>query len=273
MLGIRVGIEQAYRQRLDTPILQFLQRCPDLRRTGRLQYRAVGSNAFVNLDDVTVQGLPLRYCQFEQLGTILVADLENIAKTPRRDESGCGPMSSDECVGTTRCAKSHRHGRQGIKSFSAKQVADRYDGRLFVGGQLVGEPFNVRIRQRFVEVKNSRLGVETFDRYLANWLACPIKELEFVSLPEVGRVAATHGIDDLPTTGACASDTFGDTRTEQFVTQQLTFGRTAEAIGECSAHVDPELPGLCLDRVAGLVPLASHGHSPPNAMMWDFVRR
>ena len=112
-------------------------------------------------------------------------------------------------------------------------------------------------------MQGAAFSLESSDRRLGDGSALRVQKPQPVAQPEVLRVGTAGRVDKLRPAGAGSGGSLGHPGTEELVAEQLPIGPAAQEIGECSAHVDPELPaagrGGRFSRDSGL---PGHGDSP-----------
>ena len=135
VLGVAVGVHEHDRDRVEALRAPLSQRHAHRLGVGRGLDGPVGQHALVDLDHARIKLFGLDDGLGEDFGARLVADLERVAETARRDEQRALAAPLEQRIGRDRRAHLDRANRSGgdrLAAGDADEAADRLDRGVVV---------------------------------------------------------------------------------------------------------------------------------------------
>ena len=242
VIGTHEAVQQTNSQRLDALLGERGQLPTHLNGIGGQQHAAFGVDAFVDFGHRGKQRLGLLDGQVEQSRTILIADVQDVAKPTRRDQRRAGAAARDQCVSAARRAQPHAHPGDWLRERQAQQIADRHDRRFGRRGKLVALANRRIVRHGRGQLQRRGPRVESRDGRFELCGSTQIEQAEPVTVPEAFGIGGSSRVDDLAGRRPRRDGALDDPGAEHFVMRQAAIGSPRKTVGEGPAHVNPEFP-------------------------------
>ena len=243
--GMAVGVQQADGEGFNAAGAEGNERSAGGGFIEGLENRAVGGEAFRNLDDGFVEFRRLRNVEVEEVRAVLVADAQAIGKTGGGDEGGACTAPFQEGVGGARGAEADLEIAKRRGERKAKKPTDARHGCFLGGGEFSPGARRRCQGKRSIEREGTHRMIKGGD--------------EANRLSQIGYGAVETVADKVARgcSAKCGIAPLADGRTddvrrriaagaEQLVGADCTGRRTGDAVGEGSTHIDPETPWIRL---------------------------
>ena len=181
--------------------------------------------------------------QVEQPRAVLIADVQDVAKAPRRDQRRPGPAARDQGVGAARRTQPHARRAASLPRAASPASSESPPAALRppTPARTACPPPGPRPAGR--PNAACRGGLETRHVRLGQRLALIIEKPQPPAGPKVVGIAAARRVDDPIRRGSSPDGPFDHARAEQLVVRQRPVRPPRKTIGERAADVDPEFPG------------------------------